>query len=50
MPMYRDSAGQRYWFDSEPDPTLVRDDLILMTEEEAAEAEERAASLSEGEG
>lgn len=49
MPMYRDSEGNRYWFDEVPDPELVRSDLVLMTDEEAAAAEAAQAALVAGE-
>lgn len=46
MPMYRDSNGSRYWFDQEPPADLVRPDLILMTDEEAAQAEAEAEAAA----
>jgi hypothetical protein len=35
MPVYVDPDGNRYWFDGDPDWTVVRNDLVL--EEEPAE-------------
>jgi hypothetical protein len=33
MPVYTDSDGNRYWFDAEPDFTVVRNDLVLAPPE-----------------
>lgn len=33
MPVYIDSDGARYWFDTEPDPELHRADLVLAPPE-----------------
>lgn len=49
MPMYRDSNGSRYWFTEEPPADLVRPDLILMSDEEAEQAEAEAAAQATGE-
>lgn len=33
MPVYIDSEGTRYWFDTAPDPALTRADLALAPPE-----------------
>lgn len=39
MPTYQAPDGARFWFDTEPNPGTIRDDLVLMTDEEAAAAD-----------
>ena len=34
MPTYRDASGKRYWFDTPPEPGMVRRDLTQLSPEE----------------
>ena len=45
MPTYQDESGERYWFDTPPEPGMIRRDLRQLSPEEEAELADQEGRL-----